>query len=77
VGATVYLAGRDGARYMDLAQFRAAGIEVRAQEYNHPVYAQPRGEFVPFLSALDLLLTHGDEALAILRKGDRWFRLDA
>jgi len=77
VGATVYLAGHDGARYMDLGQFRAAGIEVQAQEYSHPVYAQPQGEFVPFLSALDLLLTHGDEALAILRKGDRWSRLDA
>jgi hypothetical protein len=76
VGATVYLAGRDGARYLDLAQFRAAGIAVRAQEYAHPVYAQPRGEFVPFLSALDLLLMHGDEALGILRQGDRWAELN-
>ncbi|MGH7313738.1 MAG: WbqC family protein, partial [Candidatus Rokuibacteriota bacterium] len=63
--------------YMDRAQFQAAGIRVRVQEYTHPVYPQPEGEFVPFLSALDLLLTHGDEALAILRKGDRWSRLDA
>jgi hypothetical protein len=75
VGGSVYLAGRDGARYLDRAQFKAAGIAVRAQEYTHPVYAQPRGEFVPFLSALDLLLTHGDEALAILRRGDRWSEL--
>jgi hypothetical protein len=72
VGATVYLAGRDGASYMDLAQFQAAGIEVCVQEYTHPVYDQPHGKFVPFLSALDLLLTHGDEALTILRQGDRW-----
>lgn len=75
VGATVYLAGRDGARYLDLDQFKTAGISVRAQEYAHPVYAQPHGEFVPFLSALDLLLTHGDDALAILRQGDRWSEL--
>ncbi|MBI4246318.1 MAG: WbqC family protein [Candidatus Rokubacteria bacterium] len=75
VGATTYLAGREGVRYMDLAQFAAAGIEVRAQEYTHPVYAQPHGEFAPFLSALDLLLTHGDEALGILRSGDAWSRL--
>ncbi len=75
VGATVYLAGRDGARYMDVAQFRAAGIGVRVQEYEHPVYPQPQDEFVPFLSGLDLLLTHGDEALAILRQGDRWSEL--
>jgi hypothetical protein len=77
VGATVYLAGRDGARYMDVDRFRAAGIRVRVQDYAHPVYRQPQGEFVPFLSGLDLLLTHGDAALAILRKGDRWTELGA
>lgn len=72
VGADTYLAGRDGARYMDLEQFRRAGIAVRFQHYEHPVYDQLHGEFVPFLSALDLLLTHGDDTLAILRKGDAW-----
>jgi len=72
VGGTTYLAGRDGVRYMDLQAFAAAGIEVRAQAYKHPKYAQLHGEFVPFLSALDLLLTHGDDALAILRQGDGW-----
>lgn len=71
-GADTYLAGRDGARYMDLEQFHQAGIAVRFQCYEHPVYDQLHGEFVPFLSILDLLLTHGDDALPILRKGDAW-----
>ena len=75
VGADTYLAGRDGARYMDLAQFRTAGIAVEAQEYAHPVYAQLHGEFVTALSALDILLMHGDEALAILCRGNAWARL--
>jgi WbqC-like protein family len=75
VGATTYLAGRDGATYMDLARFAAAGIEVRTQAYTHPIYPQLHGEFVPFLSALDLLLMKGNEALAILRQGDGWSRL--
>jgi hypothetical protein len=74
VGGTTYLAGQDGARYMDVARFRAASIEVWTQAYRHPVYAQLHGEFVPFLSALDLLLMHGDESLAILRSGDGWSR---
>ncbi len=75
VGADTYLAGRDGAAYMDLAQFKAAGIAVEAQCYEHPVYAQLHGEFVPLLSTLDLLLMHGDEALATLRGGNTWERL--
>ena len=72
VGADTYLAGRDGARYMDVARFAAAGIRVLYQTYAHPAYAQLHGEFVPNCSALDLLLTHGDGALEILRSGDRW-----
>jgi hypothetical protein len=70
VGADTYLAGRDGARYMDGARFAAAGIRVLYQDYAHPTYAQLHGEFAPNCSALDLLLTHGDDALAILRAGD-------
>ena len=70
VGADTYLAGGHGARYMDGARFREAGISVLYQHYEHPVYAQQHGEFVPFLSGVDLLLTHGDESLPILRRGD-------
>jgi WbqC-like protein len=72
VGADTYLAGRDGARYMVLDPFRAAGIRVLYQDYKHPEYPQLHGEFAPFLSGLDLLLIHGDDALAILRSGDAW-----
>jgi hypothetical protein len=72
VGADTYLAGRDGATYMNLARFEAKGIRVLYQSYTHPEYSQLHGEFAPFLSGLDLLLTHGDEALAILRSGDAW-----
>jgi hypothetical protein len=72
VGATVYLSGPDGVRYLDLDRFAEAGIAVRVQRYDHPVYAQAHGDFVPYLSALDLLLMHGNDALDILRKGDAW-----
>jgi hypothetical protein len=72
VGADTYLAGRDGARYMDAARFEAAGIRVLYQDYTHPTYAQLHGDFAPHCSGLDLLLTHGDGALGILRGGDHW-----
>jgi hypothetical protein len=60
---------------MDIGQFEAAGIAVETQQYEHPVYTQEHGEFAPLLSALDLLLNHGDEALGILRAGSTWLRL--
>ena len=77
VGADTYLAGRDGELYLDRARFAAAGIAVETQRYEHPVYAQDYGEFAPFLSALDLLLMHGDEALGILCGGSTWSRLSS
>jgi hypothetical protein len=77
VGADTYLAGRDGVAYMDPARFAEAGISVLTQTYDHPVYAQPHGDFVPLLSALDLLLTHGDDALGILLAGSSWSRAPA
>ena len=75
VGADTYLAGPDVVRYSDLTQFASAGIGVLVQRYEHPMYPQVHGEFVPFLSALDLLLTAEDQALPILRRGDAWGRL--
>jgi hypothetical protein len=72
VGADTYLAGGHGARAMDGKRFADAGIRVLYQAYSHPVYAQQHGDFVPFLSSLDLLLMHGDASLAILRRGDAW-----
>jgi hypothetical protein len=72
VGGTTYLAGPDAGRYLDRAVFRDAGIAVVQQRYEHPEYAQLHGPFVPFLSALDILLMHGDDALRILRAGDHW-----
>ena len=74
LGADTYLAGGHGARYMDGEPFREAGIRVLYQRYEHPVYTQQHGEFMPFLSGVDLLLTHGDESLPILRRGDAWSR---
>ena len=74
VGADTYLAGSDSS-YMEVDQFAAAGIRVETQHFDHPAYPQEHGEFTPFLSALDLLLMKGDEALGILREGNTWSRL--
>lgn len=72
VGGTTYLAGPDAARYLDRKAFGDAGIAIVQQRYEHPEYGQLHGPFVPFLSTLDILLMHGDDALPIIRAGDHW-----
>lgn len=66
MGASRYLSGNAARVYLDMELFASRGIEVEWQNYEHPVYPQQHGEFVPFLSALDLLLNCGDESMAII-----------
>jgi len=67
LGASRYLAGVDGRKYMELNRFKEAGIEVVFQDFEHPNYAQLHGEFTSHLSALDLLLNCGPESGKIVR----------
>ncbi len=63
LGAQAYLSGRYGRDYLDEAPFDAAGIQVLYQDFQHPVYPQLWGEFVPQLSTIDLLFNCGAESL--------------
>ena len=58
----------DAAReYLDVDLFARHGVAVEWQNYRHPVYPQQHGAFLPFLSALDLLLNCGDDSASILK----------
>jgi len=71
-GANEYLSPPGSRVYLnDETPFKEAGISLRFQAYEHPIYPQRHGEFVPYLSALDLLLNAGEESLSIVRSGRR------
>jgi hypothetical protein len=58
-GATHYLSGLGARAYLDGLPFAAAGVKVLWQSFRHPVYPQLHGDFVPELSAIDLLFNCG------------------
>ncbi len=66
VGATHFFEGAAGADYIDDTRFAAAGVTIEYQNYQHPVYAQLHGDFVPYLSVIDLLFNCGPRSLEIL-----------
>jgi hypothetical protein len=68
VGADVFIEGLAGKSYLEVQKFRDAGIETFWFDYQHPVYPQ-QGEFIPYLSTIDLLMNTGDKAIDYLRKG--------
>lgn len=66
--ATEYLTGDAARDYLEEDKFQEIGVTVRWHNYDHPVYEQGRGEFVPYLSVVDLLFRHGPRSREILRK---------
>jgi hypothetical protein len=69
LGADRYLTGDAASRYLDPALFAEAEIAVDYQNYRHPVYPQLHGEFIPYLSVVDLIFNCGPESPRYL-KGD-------
>ena len=61
VSAETYLSGVGAKAYMDEKLFENEGIKVIWQNFKHPVYNQLYGNFIPYLSSIDLLFNCGIE----------------
>jgi len=59
VGATHYISGIGAKEYMRQDLFELAGIELIWQDFKHPTYFQMFGEFIPYLSSLDVMFNCG------------------
>jgi hypothetical protein len=69
VHANTYLSGVGARAYFDPLPFDRAGIRVIWQDLKHPVYPQVHGDFIPYLSSIDLLFNCGiEKSRAILRR---------
>lgn len=65
-GADTFYEGAAGKDYIDVKHFADNGINVEFQDYKHPVYKQLHGEFIPYLSVIDLLFNYGKKSLAVI-----------
>jgi hypothetical protein len=63
LGADIYLSGKHGRDYLDETRFAEQSIEVRYQDFKHPVYPQLWGDFLPRMSSIDLLFHCGESSL--------------
>ncbi|MFX1391991.1 MAG: WbqC family protein [Promethearchaeota archaeon] len=65
----IFVFGKDGRKYADPEYFKLNKRNIYFQDYNHPTYPQLHGDFIPYLSVLDLLFNVGSEkALEIIMK---------
>jgi hypothetical protein len=64
VNATDYLTGSGpgSQRYIDEEEFKKREINLHWQNYECKEYNQLFGDFIPYLSVVDLLFNHGEKA---------------
>lgn len=74
--AESYLSPKGSAVYIEEespgGEFSKAGIEVYYHDYEHPVYNQLHGDFIPYMGVIDLLFNVGfNNSLEVIRSGRR------
>lgn len=70
LNGNICVLGTQGRNYVVDEDFRAMGVSLYFQDYNHPVYPQLFGDFVSHLSIVDLLFNCGPDSLSILTAGN-------
>lgn len=66
LGVDIYLSGQGARVYNDETCFTNNGIELRYQQFIHPVYPQLWGDFIEKLSVVDLIANCGPQSRKIL-----------
>ncbi len=64
-----YISGPNGRNYIDFEKFKNNDIKLLFHEYEHPIYNQIWGDFIPYMTIWDLLFYKGKESVDIIRKG--------
>ena len=64
--AEVLVAGVMGKTYLDVEKFEEANCKLVFQDFKHPVYNQHHGEFLPYMSIVDLLFNEGEASKSLI-----------
>jgi len=66
LNADTYLSGEGGKDYLEEEKFNQEGIGLAYQNFTHPAYnqcfARKESEFIPYMSAIDLLFNEGPKS---------------
>jgi len=64
---TAYVTVKGTKGYIQPKKFEEAGITLLWHQFEHPTYSQFQGEFIPWMSTIDLLMNCGPESGGIIR----------
>ena len=70
VGATEYFSPPGSREYLEASDaFRNIGIPVHYFDFAHPEYPQLHGEFLPYMSCIEMLMNCGEQTLPLIQGG--------
>ena len=68
IGATAYVSPPGSKDYLDDSDaFEQIGVPVQYFEFKHPEYPQPFGEFLPYMSIIDMMFNCGERSPELIR----------
>jgi hypothetical protein len=68
IGAATYVSPPGSKDYLDESDaFENIGVPVQYFEFKHPEYPQPFGEFLPYMSIIDMLFNCGEHSSALIQ----------
>ena len=70
INADHYISPAGSKEYIDQNNlFIKSGIKLSYQNYKHPTYSQLYGDFIPYMSVIDLLFNEGKKSLELIKSG--------
>jgi hypothetical protein len=68
IGASAYVSPPGSKAYLDESDaFNANNVSVLYYAFKHPEYPQPFGEFLPYMSVIDMLFNCGEQSSALIQ----------
>ena len=71
IGAKEYISGPAAKTYVEANKFKKERITLYWYEFNHPAYTQLYGDFIPYMSVIDLLFNTGENAISYIRESSK------
>lgn len=65
-GVDILYDGKSAQNFIDTNMFNENDVQVIFQEYQHAPYNQLWGDFISYMSVIDLLMNHGKESLSLI-----------
>ena len=74
IGITHLYDAKGAESFIDTSLFKKEDILIEFQEFEHPKYTQLWGDFVPYMSVIDLLFNEGEKSIDVIRSGKKMIK---